>query len=108
VIGLAVAVRILPHDDGDHSTACARRTAYRWRGRRRDLAFELSSIQQRDPSPARQVAEASAGRPGVGRRCVRGVDRELWALPQLVAAACQVGGLGGVACQFDGFVVGRA
>ena len=27
------------------------------------------------------------------------------ALPELVAAACQVGGLGGVACQFDGFVV---
>src|SRR5450755_3620388 len=30
------------------------------------------------------------------------------ALPQLVAAACQVGGLGGVACQLDGFAVGRA
>ena len=30
------------------------------------------------------------------------------ALPQLVAAACQVGGLGGVARQLDGFVVGRA
>ncbi len=31
-----------------------------------------------------------------------------WALPQLVAAAGQVGGLGGVAGQVDGFVVGRA
>jgi hypothetical protein len=30
------------------------------------------------------------------------------ALPQLVAAACQVGGLGGVARQLDGFVVRRA
>jgi hypothetical protein len=39
-------------------------------------------------------------------RCrLRGVSR---VLPQLVAAACQAGGLGGVACWFDGFVVGRA
>ena len=30
------------------------------------------------------------------------------ALPQLVAAACQVGDLGGVARQLDGFVVRRA
>src|ERR1035438_10244556 len=30
------------------------------------------------------------------------------ALPQLVAAACQVGGLGGVARQLDGFAVRRA
>ena len=30
------------------------------------------------------------------------------ALAQLVAAACQVGGLGGVARQLDGFVVRRA
>ncbi len=30
------------------------------------------------------------------------------ALPQLVAAACQVGGLGGVARQLDGFVIRRA
>src|SRR5829696_585004 len=30
------------------------------------------------------------------------------ALPQLVAAACQVGGLGSVARQLDGFFVGRA
>jgi hypothetical protein len=30
------------------------------------------------------------------------------ALPQLVAAAGQVGGLGGVARQLDGFVVRRA
>ena len=29
-------------------------------------------------------------------------------LPQLVAAACQVGGLGGVARQLDGFVVRSA
>lgn len=29
-------------------------------------------------------------------------------LPQLVAAACQVGGFGGVARQLDGFVVRRA
>ncbi len=46
--------------------------------------------------------------PGVGHRCARGFDRDLWALSQLVAAAGQVGGLGGVARQFDGFVVGRA
>lgn len=46
------------------------------------------------------------GRPGRLPLCA-GFDRDLWALPQLVAAAGQVGGLGGVARQFDGFVVGR-
>ena len=40
--------------------------------------------------------------PGVALRGVRRV------LPQLVAAACQVGGLGGVARQLDGSVVRRA
>jgi HSP20 family molecular chaperone IbpA len=37
-----------------------------------------------------------------------GFDRDPRALPQLVAAACQVGDLGGVARQLDGFVVRRA
>src|SRR6266496_6810832 len=45
---------------------------------------------------------------GAGRRFARGFDRDPRALPQLVAAACQVGGLGGVARQLDGFVVRRA
>src|SRR5258707_3520929 len=40
-----------------------------------------------------------------GRRFARGFAG---ALPQLVAAACQVGDLGGVARQLDGFVVRRA
>jgi hypothetical protein len=34
-------------------------------------------------------------------RQVRGFDRDRRALPQLVAAACQGGGLGGVACQLE-------
>jgi len=42
---------------------------------------------------------------GSGAAFARGFDGYY---PQLVAAACQVGGLGGVACQFDGFIVGRA
>ncbi len=44
------------------------------------------------------------GSRGAGATCagLRGL------LPQLVAAACQVGGLGGVARQLDGFVVRRA
>jgi hypothetical protein len=37
-----------------------------------------------------------------------GFDRDPRALSQLVAAACQVGGLGGIARQLDGFVVRRA
>src|SRR5258706_7673777 len=45
---------------------------------------------------------------GAGRRFARGFDRDSRALPQLVAAACQVGGLGGVARQLDGFFVRRA
>ena len=45
---------------------------------------------------------------GAGRRFARGFDRDSRALPELVAAACQVGGLGGVARQFDGLVVRRA
>jgi acyl-CoA synthetase (AMP-forming)/AMP-acid ligase II len=36
------------------------------------------------------------------------LDPDLPQLPQLVAAACQVGGLGGVARQLNGFVVRRA
>ncbi|OUC98031.1 Tn3 family transposase [Streptosporangium minutum] len=44
----------------------------------------------------------------VGRRCARGFDGDLWALSQLVAAAGQVGGLGGVAGQLNSPVVGRA
>src|SRR5712692_9777881 len=36
---------------------------------------------------------------GAGRRFARGFDRDSRALPQLVAAACQVGGLGGIARQ---------
>jgi hypothetical protein len=50
-----------------------------------------------------------------GLSCVKNLARspcvargDPWALPQLVAAAGQVGGLGGVAGQVDGFVVGRA
>ena len=43
-----------------------------------------------------------------GRRFCAGFDRDSRALPQLVAAACQVGDLGGVARQLDGFVVRRA
>jgi hypothetical protein len=42
---------------------------------------------------------------GVRRRFCTGFRR---ALPELVAAACQVGGLGGVARYLDGFVVRRA
>jgi hypothetical protein len=38
----------------------------------------------------------------------RDFARDRRALPQLVAAACQVGGLGGVARQLDGLVVRRA
>ena len=34
-----------------------------------------------------RLRDASAGRPGVGRRCARGFDRDRWALSQLVAAA---------------------
>jgi hypothetical protein len=45
---------------------------------------------------------------GAGRRLARGFDRDSRALPELVAAACQVGDLGGVARQLDGFVVRRA
>src|SRR5712691_2789599 len=44
---------------------------------------------------------------GAGRCFARGFDRDSRALPQLVAAACQVGGLGGVAGQLDGFAVRR-
>src|SRR5260370_41123670 len=36
-----------------------------------------------------------------------GIDRDSRALPQLVAAACQVGDLGGVARWPDGFVISR-
>jgi hypothetical protein len=43
-----------------------------------------------------------------GRRFCTGSRRDSRALPQLVAAAYQVGDLGGVACQLDGFVVRRA
>ena len=38
----------------------------------------------------------------------RGFDRDPRALPQLVAAAGQTGGLGGVGCQLDGFAVRHA
>ena len=44
----------------------------------------------------------------VGSRRPSGFDRDSRALLQLVAAACQVGGLGGVARQLNGFVVRRA
>ncbi len=66
----------------------------------------------------RRARTAEPGRTGKGagnpenahscRRFARGFDRDSRALPQLVAAACQVGGLGGVARQLDGFVVRRA
>jgi hypothetical protein len=74
------------------------------RSRSRRLLLERSETRRwRD-----RLRYASAGRPAVGRRCARGFDRIRRALPQLVTAAGQVGGLGGVANEVDGFVVGRA
>ncbi len=81
---------------------------------RRREAWDTAGLESTVPKKQRPVAGATGcgmhrqGRPGVGRRCARGFDRDLWALSQLVAAAGQVGGLGGVARQLDGFVVGRA
>src|SRR6266542_6148236 len=54
--------------------------------------------------PVARAAYSIGGRPPL---CT-GFDRDSRPLPQLVAAACQVGGLGGVARQLDGFVVRRA
>jgi hypothetical protein len=54
-------------------------------------------------STRRSAGHPSSSEPGARRAAGRAL-----ALPQLVAAACQVGGLGGVAGELDGFVVGRA
>jgi hypothetical protein len=74
--------------------------------------------QTATPSPSRSAGSArsaapfdppSPPRPQPTRRLPgRWLGHTGRALPQLVAAACQVGGLGSVARQLDGFVVGRA
>ena len=69
----------------------------------RHIGWSLTVGRRRALQTARAPALHRAG------RCfARGFGRDSRALPQLVAAACQVGGLGGVARQFDGFVVRRA
>ena len=69
------------------------------------LAVEVSRFRQiyntiRPTKPSTTATHATPTWPWLGH-----TGR---ALPQLVAAACQVGGLGGVARQLDGFVVRRA
>ena len=54
------------------------------------------------------LAGSDPGQAGVDDVTGTGFDRDPRALPQLVAAAGQVSGLGGVARQLDGFVVRRA
>jgi hypothetical protein len=54
---------------------------------------------------ARRAPSSDRRRHAPRRRFARGFGRDLRALPQLVAAARQVGGLGGVARQLDGLVV---
>jgi hypothetical protein len=72
----------------------------------RPLGYECSSVYLAlTPMlhlPLARAARSISGRPPLAW------DRDSRALPQLVAAACQAGGLGGVARQLDGFVVRRA
>src|SRR5580693_3436578 len=91
-----------------------------WPGWRPPPCFATSPSAltgSKSSTPARSATcppSYSAASPRFRSGCTRTAARDArkhevrQALPQLGAAACQVGGLGGVACQLDGFVVRRA
>src|SRR5260370_23792410 len=66
---------------------------------------DAAAAPRTEPPVVPLAVAGAASSMGAGRRFCAGFDRDWRALPQLVAAACQVGDLGGVARQLDGFVV---